>query len=65
MHSNVHWDTEPTHARRGGLPEFSTQRATHPTAANYYTLADGQSILEELEVFAVWAEEVYLNRPPA
>lgn len=34
-------------------------------SGNYYTLADGQSILEELEVFAVWAEEVYLNRPPA
>jgi hypothetical protein len=34
-------------------------------SGNYYTLADGQGILADLELFAGWAEEMYRNRPPA
>ncbi|MEW5929809.1 MAG: hypothetical protein AB1941_20330 [Gemmatimonadota bacterium] len=34
-------------------------------SGNYYTLADGQNILEELERFAIWVEDLYQNRPPA
>ncbi|HEX2189090.1 MAG TPA: hypothetical protein VHG51_09355 [Longimicrobiaceae bacterium] len=34
-------------------------------SGSYYTLADAQRILEDLEVFAGWAEEVYRSRPPA
>ena len=34
-------------------------------SGSYYTLAEGQAILEDLDLFAIWAEELYRNRPPA